>query len=499
MSKDKKSRILIVDDERQNRTVLSDLLKGKNQVVLAKDGKQALARIEADSDVDLVVLDIRMPDMDGYEVLKRLKANEATQDIPIIFITALNSSDEEAYGLNLGAADYIGKPFHPVIVQARVETQLRVVKQRRQLQEQSEALAESEAKFRQLFEDSADAFLLIEGNRFVECNRAAFEMLGMKSQDTLLNTHPSEISPPTQPDGLSSSEKAEQMIAIAIKRGSHRFEWIHRKEDGTDFPVEVLLTPIFQRGRHLIHVVWRDITERKEAEDAIRLSNEELEQFAYVTSHDLQEPLRAVTSYLQLLEKRFGDRLESEGREYISFAVNGAKQMSHLIRDLLIYSRVGTRSLEPVAVDVGEILEIVRANLRASIEETGALVEVAPMPVILADDDQLIRLFQNLVGNAIKYAAPSRKPEIRIDAEKTGGIWMFRVQDNGIGIEPQYAGKIFIIFQRLHTQSDFEGTGIGLAICKKIVERHGGSIWFESEPGQGSTFAFTLKEPDGSR
>ena len=222
-------------------------------------------------------------------------------------------------------------------------------------------------------------------------------------------------------------------------------------------------------------------------------SNIELQQFAYVASHDLQEPLRMVSSYVQLLNRRYGDKLDQDAKEFIGFAVDGAERMRMLIQDLLTFSRVTTKgqSLEPT--DSGRVLDLALNNLQVIIGETGAKVERGPMPRIPADQGQLVQVFQNLVQNAIKFRGP-QSPVVRIGAEQLDGEWLFSVSDNGVGMEEQYFERIFIIYQRLHSKTEYGGTGIGLALVKKIVERHGGRIWVESTPGKGSTFYFTIPQ-----
>jgi light-regulated signal transduction histidine kinase (bacteriophytochrome) len=216
-----------------------------------------------------------------------------------------------------------------------------------------------------------------------------------------------------------------------------------------------------------------------------------------VASHDLQEPLRMVASYTQLLSRRYKGRLDADADEFIAFAVDGANRMQSLIQDLLAYSRVGTKGRELVESSSEEALERALVNLRSAIEESGALVTHDPLPAVMADGRQLVQLFQNLVGNAIKYQNPG-VPRIHVSAVQNGGKkWVFSVKDNGLGIDAQYFEKIFGMFQRLHKREEFAGTGIGLAICKKIVERHGGGISVESQPGQGSTFRFALAGSEG--
>jgi PAS domain S-box-containing protein len=274
-------------------------------------------------------------------------------------------------------------------------------------------------------------------------------------------------------------------------------------KDGSIIPVEVRISFLRDAAGQPTGIlgVTRDITERKRAEEQLRRyaaelerSNQELQQFAYVASHDLQEPLRMVTSYLQLLERRYQGQLDADADEFIHFAVDGAQRMYELIRGLLAYSRVGTHGGPFVPVDCEEIVGQVLDNLQIVIGENQATVTYDPLPTVRADPTQMAQLFQNLIGNALKFRG-QRPPEIHVGAEWQGDEWLFRVCDNGIGIEIQYAERIFVIFQRLHTREEYPGTGIGLALCKRIVERHGGRIWVESEPGQGSCFFFTL--PDG--
>ncbi len=244
-------------------------------------------------------------------------------------------------------------------------------------------------------------------------------------------------------------------------------------------------------------------SERKHAEEELKgtledleRSNKELEQFAYMASHDLQEPLRMVTSYVQLLEQRYKDKLDSDANEFIAYAVDGAGRMQSMINDLLDYSRVGTTGKTFEKTHFARALSQAIINLHGAMEESSAVITKKNLPTIKADESQLIQLFQNLIDNAIKFRGkePSR---IHIAAKKKGKEWLFSVQDNGIGIDPQYAERIFVIFQRLHNRKKYSGTGIGLAICKRIAERHGGRIWVESEPGKGSTFFFTIPRNGG--
>jgi PAS domain S-box-containing protein len=276
---------------------------------------------------------------------------------------------------------------------------------------------------------------------------------------------------------------------------------LHR--DGHEFPIELAICPIKGETHHFAAFV-RDVTERKQAQqelarkvEELARSNAELEQFAYVASHDLQEPLRMVASFTQLLARRYKGRLDADADEYIGFAVDGATRMQTLIQDLLSYSRVTTRGESFAHTEADVACKNALRNLRTSIAEADGVVTVGPLLPVVADATQLTQVFQNLIGNAIKYRN-HRRPEIHVMSKAEGDEAVFSVTDNGIGIESQYFDRIFQMFQRLHTRTSYSGTGIGLALCRKIVERHGGRIWVESKPGEGSTFLFTIPRAAGS-
>ena len=230
----------------------------------------------------------------------------------------------------------------------------------------------------------------------------------------------------------------------------------------------------------------------------LQRSNTELEHFAYIASHDLQEPLRTVQSYLQLLRRRYQPVLDLDAEEFIDFAIDGATRMRNLIEDLLTYARVASRAraLQPAKLD--DILDEVLHSLQVRLNEQHVVIERGPLPTVMADRRQLAQLIQNLISNSMKFQAKGSKPIVQISAEQQNEHWLVRIRDNGIGLEPEYQEKIFVIFQRLHSREDYEGTGVGLAVCKKIVERHGGSIWVESRPSEGATFLFTLPNPPAS-
>jgi PAS domain S-box-containing protein len=336
------------------------------------------------------------------------------------------------------------------------------------------------------------------GSRFTRINKAQARLLGVKD--------PNEAIGKTDFDYFSHAPEAfadEQEILGSGKPLIGKLERIQDAKGDLHW-VSTTKVPIFgKQGRPQALVgITRDVTELQAAREAVEharaeleRSNTELEQLAYAASHDLQEPLRMVVSYLQLIERRYKGKLDKDADEFIAFAVDGATRMARLINDLLDYSRVGTRAKPFEATDCAAILKVVQSNLKIAIEESGATVTHDPMPVVMADGAQLTRVFQNLISNAIKYRG-EHPPRVHVSAERKPEEWVFAVRDNGIGIDPQCFPRIFVIFQRLHARDKYEGTGIGLAVCKRIIERHGGRIWVESEPGRGSTFYFTIPAKD---
>ncbi len=298
----------------------------------------------------------------------------------------------------------------------------------------------------------------------------------------------------------SPNPSRKDLVATALREGHWEGELLVEHRNGSRFSVWATVNLLEDDpGRGLI-LEFRDRTAEKRTERELLLktnellrSNRDLEQFAYVASHDLQEPLRMVTSYTQLLARRYQGKLSEEADDFIRFAVDGAVRMQALINALLTYSRVDTRGKPLVATETAAALDQALDNLRLAIRESGAVIDRGSLPQIHGDPVQIMQLFQNLVGNAIKFRSPKGGPRIAIAASREGDFWRFTVSDNGIGIDPRYFERIFTIFQRLHTKEEYPGTGIGLALCKRIVERHGGSIGVRSVPGEGSSFHFTLK------
>jgi signal transduction histidine kinase len=376
--------ILLVDDRPDNLRLLLNILKDKGyKVRCVTNGAMAL-RVSLRHPPDLILLDIQMPEMNGYQVCEQLKATPETREIPVIFLSVIEETKEKVHAFNVGGVDYITKPFQVKEVVARVENQLQILRLQNKLKEQNIRLAQ-EIRDRQAIEE-----------QLRELNRE-------------------------------------------MKR-----------------------------------------------------SNQELEQFAYVVSHDLQAPLGTIASFAQLLQNRYQDQLDGKALQFIERIISGSLTMQQLIDDLLQYSRVGRMAQVFEPVNCEQVLSQALANLETQINETQALITSDPLPAIAGNSMGLLQLFQNLMSNALKYRHPDISPRIHITVSLQEDMWNFSIQDNGIGIETKHLERIFQIFQRLHSDKEYPGTGIGLAICKKIVELHDGKIWVESFPSQGSTFYFTL-------
>lgn len=284
-----------------------------------------------------------------------------------------------------------------------------------------------------------------------------------------------------------------EMLVAQEKGGATDIRW-HRHKNGTEFFANGVMNAVRDEGGAILGYtkILSDETARKQLQDSLTESNSALEQFAYVASHDLQEPLRTMSAYAQLLAKKYRGQLDAEADLFLNFLLSASSRMTTLVRDLLAYARLTTEEERPSSIALDEDLEAALTHLDEAIKESGASVTHDPLPTLAVDRGQMVRLFQNLIGNAVKYRKPDQAPLVHISAEQNGAEWIISVRDNGIGFDPQHATSIFAPFKRLHTAEEYPGTGVGLAICRRIVQAQGGRIWAESQPGVGTAFYFTL-------
>ncbi|MBN1180010.1 MAG: response regulator [Anaerolineae bacterium] len=531
------NNVLIVDDDLTIQDLLRDCLASLDiQLTFSARGKQALELI-ASGAFQVVVLDLMLPEMSGIEILRRLEGRLPGTEI--IVLTGYASVRNAVEALRFGAYDYIVKPFHVNDIRAVVKRALE--KQR------------LEARLNAIHAFSREMTLALS---VAQIGEAVLDIIGRmldaeESRLWLLNDTRTALYPlVTRGTPLDAAFKlplnAAGNVAVAAVAQSERFYIPDLAADAAYTPItpatrSELAVPLTVKSvvigalnvassaadafgpndvallstlaaqvavtlenARLFEQAQREIAERVAAEQALakkaaelERSNDELRQFAYIISHDLQEPLRVVGSYTQLLAQRYEGQLDEEADEFIAYVVDGAKRMQAMIKGLLAYTQVGIKGKDLEPVDAQAILERALSGLQVAIQESQVKIESARLPTVMADDLQLSQVFQNLVSNAIRFQPPPADdahapPHVHISASRQGSEWLFAVHDNGIGFDPKHSERIFEIFQRLHTQTEYPGTGIGLAVCKKIIERHNGRIWAESEPGNGATFYFTL-------
>jgi PAS domain S-box-containing protein len=361
----------------------------------------------------------------------------------------------------------------------------------------SGARGSDESQLRLVIEASPTGMLMVDANGTIVLVNAQVEQLFGYDREELMGQTIEMLVPERYRHQHARFRMAffDELLTRAMGAGRDLFGL---RKDGSEVPIEVGLNPLATpRGTFVLSSVV-DVTERKRAERALlekteelERSNRELEQFAYVASHDLREPLRMVATYVTLLEREYADRLGPDARQYMRFAVQGAERMARLVSDLLAYARIGAMSSPLDELDSAELVREVLEGLRTTIAESSAEIVVAPLPVVRGNRTQLSQLFQNLLENALKFSS-STPPRIELTARREPAEWVFCCADNGIGIDPRFHARIFELFQRLHAPDAYPGTGMGLALCKKIVERHGGRIWLSSTPGRGSEFSFSL-------
>jgi PAS domain S-box-containing protein len=491
MKKTDKSVILLVDDKPANILALEGLLEAKDRILLrATSGEEAL-KMTLHKDIDLIILDVQMPDMDGFEVAQILQTNKRTRDIPLVFATAENKEHKFMMkGYDEGAFDYLFKPLDPEIVNAKVTVLLKLQMQRKELVEKNESLQKSAL----LINNSADIIGIIDATSFriEEMNNAFTTLLGYTPDEVKGAIFTSFFEDGEydliQELGLQNKDRLSFDTRILSK--DHSIKWLQWKV-------------VVKDGKWFVNA--RDITELKQADEKIRelnhtlqanilqlqASNKELESFSYSVSHDLRSPLRAMSGYSKILEENYQPILDEEAKRLLGNIRSNAARMGVLIDDLLEFSRLGRKALQKSDLDMGNLVKTVLMELNKS-NSHPQHIHVQDLPHIDADHGLIRQVWENLISNAIKYSSKKEKPEIEIGANCTETSVTYYIKDNGAGFDMKYADKLFGVFQRLHKPTEFEGTGVGLAIVHRIITRHGGRVWADAKRNEGATFYFSL-------
>ena len=512
---DRRMKILLVDDTPDNLVSIEAALSGLGEeLVLANSGKEALRHL-LQEDFAAILLDVRMPDMDGFETAELIRSRPRSRQTPILFLTGYRNEEHLFRGYDLGAVDFLFKPIVPGVLRSKVAVfvemsrgNARLKQQADALRKQAEVMQKAELKFRSLLEAAPDPMVVCREDGEILMVNSQTEVLFRCGRDRLISRNITALVPGWEFRWRSGRDHSLDAPRVdSVERG---VELTAFPEGRAPFPVEISFSPLQTEDGLVITSAIRDISERKKTEEQIRQlnasleervlertnalmrSNEELQQFAYIASHDLQEPLRTVSIYAQLLAKRYQGKLQGDADQFITFIVEGAERMERLIHDLLDFSRVDARGTDFfVRMSCDDALDDAMRNVHSLIQENGAVITSGGLPSITGDPVQMTRLFQNLLVNSIKYRSAD-SPCVHVAASPSGDDWVFSVRDNGIGIEPQYAEKVFGIFKILQPRDKRSGSGMGLAICRKIVSRHQGRIWVESALGKGATFYFTL-------
>jgi PAS domain S-box-containing protein len=443
--------------------------------------------------IDVVLLDLALPDSPGIETFYQIRGK--APGIPIIIFTEQDDQNLALEAVKHGAQDYVLKNvvgddslfrcLQYAIERSRVEL----------------ALRKSEERLRVILENSHDAFISMDSKwRITDWNTQAEKTFGWQKEEALGQSIASIIPHHLRKQYLHGLEEYFSKNSEEILKITNESFAVH--SDGHEFPAEIGIFRIMEDSDYLFCAFVRDITARKksneelerlieERSEKLMQSNEELRQFAKIASHDLQEPLRAVQGFANLLAESTKGKLEKDPSDFIDYILDGTQRMQDLIRSVLTHSQINSSDFGDYSTNCNSVIEEVLSNLNTSIQETEAYLEVDKLPQVAVERSQVVQLFQNLISNALKYRG-SKTPEIYLKAEKSVDKWLFSVRDNSIGIDPKYSEKIFDMFARLHGKTSYPGSGMGLAICKKIVTSHGGDIWVESELGHGSIFLFTL-------
>lgn len=477
------SVILIVDDKPANMLVLENLLASERRVLLkAMNGKEAL-QIALNNDIDLMILDVQMPDMDGFEVAQVLKTNKRTKDIPIIFATAESKERKLMMkGYDEGAVDYLLKPMDPDVVKAKVDVLLKIQLQKKELIEKNISLEKRDL----LINNSLDIIGIIDAETYQieDINQAFTTITGFTVAEAKETPLTDFIELPAIDENPGETIHFQSKITCKNKS----IKWL-------EWNITVKNGKWYTNARDITEVILLH-TELKNNLQQLEISNKELESFSYSVSHDLRAPLRALSGYSQMIEEDYSHILDDEGKRLLGNIRNNAKKMGLLIDDLLAFSRLGKKEVQKASIDTKVMLERVLEDINHS-QQHQAAITIGELPSMYADHALISQVWINLITNAIKYSSKKERPEIYIGAIDDIDETVYYVKDNGSGFDMKYADKLFGVFQRLHAPSEYEGTGVGLAIVHRIVTKHGGFVKVEAKPDEGATFYFSLpKKPN---
>jgi len=492
------ANILIVDDKAMNIFALEEILSGPGRnIVKAINGQEALKTV-LNNEIDLIILDVQMPDMDGFEVAQILKSHKRTRDIPIIFASAEKKEHHFMMkGYEEGAVDYLYKPLDAAVTEAKVSVLLQLHLRKKELLRKNLILE----KHALLINNSADLICIINARtlQFEEANYAVNSVLGysveeIRDTSILFYLDPDDC-PAVQELGSSDKEKFSFEARLYCKDRSVKWlNWNVVSKDGLWFANARDISDLKAADRE-IRQLNADL---KKNIAQLEVTNNDLESFSYSVSHDLRAPLRSINAYARIIQEDHHAQLNEELLRLFGIIQRNANRMGTLIDDLLSFSRLGRRQLTKVPVDLVQLTQKVLKNL----EENGkskASIQVEPLPCAEGDPALLYQVLVNLLSNAIKYSGKKAAPEITVGASENEEEFIYYVKDNGTGFNMDYAHRLFSVFQRLHSNEEFEGTGVGLAIVQRIVVKHGGRVWAEGEPDKGATFFFSLPKMNNKK
>lgn len=479
-----KVKILLVDDNADNLVSLEAALEILNEtLVLARSGREALRQL-LEHDFAAILLDVKMPEMDGFETAELIRARKRSEHTPILFLTGYRNEEHLFRGYDLGAVDFLFKPIVPEVLRSKVAVFVELHRSAQRQKAQAEILAKAEQKFRSLLEAAPDAILITRGDGEIVLANSRTDGLFGYSRRQLLEMSMSELVPDWNPNA-----GAEVRPFTAVRK------------NGSRFPTEISSNPLQTEEGLLVTSAVRDITERKQAEQKIEERtqqladlNRELEAFSYSVSHDLRAPLRSIEGFAKILLRDYvGKQLDEAANDHLRRMQKAAGRMGQLIEDLLELSRVSRAELSLRPVNLSAMAADILQDYRACHPERQVETTIEDGMTAEGDPRLLSIVLDNLLGNAWKFTGKTENPLITFTKDRLDEVEIYSVRDNGAGFDPAFADKLFAPFQRLHRSTDFEGTGVGLAIVHRVIQRHSGRIWTESQPGNGAAFHFTLK------